>query len=55
MEHLAFVIWMILYPLVSSTCDYLTYLKGKRFSKDIEGMAALTSFAFYIFVGFLLF
>ena len=54
-RNLVFVIWLLFFPLFQSVEDYLSYLKGRRFSNDAEIGAGLIMLAFYIWIATLLY
>lgn len=50
MKNIAFVLWMILFPLASAACDYFSYLQGKRYTNDVEAFSGLISLVVYIWI-----
>ena len=62
MEHLDFILWMLLFPICMSLQDYISAKKRqltneseKQYSKDTEGYAALFFVVLWFFVGYHLF
>lgn len=51
MKNIAFVIWMIMYPLTLTASEYVQYLTGKHYSNDVEALSALTNIIIWIYVG----
>lgn len=56
MEHLTFLLWMLLFPLISEVSDYLTemrYDKAKviRTKEDVEGGAFANIFILLLYLG----
>ncbi len=50
-----FVLWMLLYPIASSVCGYITFLKNVKYSEGVEGVSAFIELVVYIFVACLLY
>jgi uncharacterized protein YlxP (DUF503 family) len=61
MQHLDFILWMLLYPLSVSLCGYLDTLQNKRigitkvYSKKTEGISAAVMIFIWLFIGYQLF
>lgn len=57
MQHLDFVIWMTLFPLIISITEYLDSIKPnkKTYSKESSGLSGLFILAVWFYVGYLLF
>lgn len=60
MEHLAFVIWMIGYPLASTWSDMISAKKRKiegleLYSKETKAFGAIVDIAIWWYVGWLLY
>jgi len=51
MKNGAFVIWMLVYPLVNSITYHVSYLEGERFDHTTVGLAALITIAVWAYVG----
>lgn len=55
MKNLAFVIWMLGYPLVVSIGDYLSPFPVKNYPEAVIFLSALTVMTTWGFVGWLLY
>jgi len=55
MRNLAFVLWMILFPLSGSIQDYMQALQGKTYSEGVEGLATILTLVLWVFIGKLLY
>ena len=55
MKNLAFVIWMIGWPLSLTLSRYLEYLMGKDYSQGVKDAASLTTLVLWILFGILLY
>jgi hypothetical protein len=49
-----FVVWMLGWPLAGSLQDYMDFLRGERFSQDVEAGGALIGLLIWVVVGWLL-
>ncbi len=50
MENIAFVIWMLGFPLVRIIEGYVSFLIGVNYSDNIKFVAAIVNILLYIFV-----
>lgn len=57
MEHLDFILWMVLFPISISIVNYIDKLTdGKtEYSKDAKGFSAMVIIFIWLFVGYHLF
>jgi preprotein translocase subunit Sec63 len=62
MEHLDFILWMVLFPIslalegyISAKKKQITGEKEKQYSKDAERRASVFIILVWFFVGYLLF
>lgn len=55
MRNLAFVIWMIFFPVTMPLISYLEFLYGKTYTDDVHMVVALINLIIWIFIGKLLY
>lgn len=55
MRNLAFVIWMVGYPVSTAIVNYITYLRRGKFTDGVYATAALLEIFTWIYVGTLLY
>lgn len=56
MKNMAFVIWMLLYPLIETVCNYIDYLKNaEKYSADVIVIGAIVNIVVWILVGKILY
>jgi hypothetical protein len=53
MQHLDFIVWMLLYPLVCTADEAIRakWCEKREYSDNVRGMAAFIMFLFYILIG----
>ena len=55
MEHLPFVLWVLVYPLVTKLVNYIDYLSGRTYSETVRTWSALISLFIWITIGYLVY
>ena len=50
MSIIAFVVWLIGWPLACSASDYLEFLRGERYSQSVKGLGAFVSLFIWLVV-----
>ena len=53
MQHLDFIVWMILFPLACSADNAIRakWCEKREYSDDVRGLASFLMFIFYIVIG----
>lgn len=57
MKHADFLIWMIFFPAIQSSIDFVRKKYGldKKFDKSTEALASIIYLSIYFFIGYKLF
>ena len=55
MEHLDFILWMVLFPIAVSICDYLEAKKREITNTIKKDNPSIGLALFWLFIGFILF
>ncbi len=55
MKNLAFVIWMIGWPLGLTFSRYLEYLTNQKYSQGVQDTASFVTLVMWVLFGFLLY
>lgn len=56
MNHLDFVLWMLLYPIVISTCCYIdSKYSNREYRKETQAFVGLFQLIVWLYVGWVLY